>query len=135
MKKTKLINELTLSKFLDNNDKNDIDAAEREVSVDNNDTDLDDVVPQSGNPDRQGVIRVIANAHLVYKRENAEGTYDELWIYNVGNKIHDELETRRNILAGTDIPLHKTQSPEGDQSYSATTMGNAQLLKIEGLQQ
>lgn len=97
--------------------------------------DLNDEVPDSGDPDKQGVIRVVPNAHLVYKRENEEGTYDELWVYNTDADLKNELAIRRNILAGTDIPPKKTKSEDGQQSFELTTMGNAQMLNITGLPQ
>lgn len=87
----------------------------------------------SDDPNKQGIIRTVDNAHLVYKRQAENGTYDELWTYNVGDGINDELTIRRAILAGTDIPQNKTQSDDGSQSYTLTTMGNAQILHIAGL--
>lgn len=96
---------------------------------------LNNEVPESDDPDRQGVIRTIDNAHLVYKRENEEGTYDELWVYNTSEHMKDELTIRRAILAGTDIPPKKTESEDGNQTYKLTTMGNGQMLEITGLPQ
>lgn len=84
-------------------------------------------------PNRAGIIRTVDNAHLVYKRQSEDGTYEELWIYNIHDATNDDLDIRRDILAGTDIPAKKTKSPDGSQSYSITTMGNAQMLKIVGL--
>jgi len=84
-------------------------------------------------PRRAGFIRTVDNAHLIYKTQSENGTYDELWIYNLHDDSNDELDIRRDILAGTDIPPQKTKSPDGVQSYTATTMGNAQILKITGL--
>jgi hypothetical protein len=84
-------------------------------------------------PDRAGIIRTVKNAHLVYKRQAEDGTYDELWVYNIHDSTHDDLDIRRDILAGTDIPVKKTKSPDGKQSYSINTMGNAQMLSISGL--
>ncbi len=92
-------------------------------------------VDENGDPNRQGVIRVIQNAHLVYKRQNEEGTFDELWIYNTGDHVKDELETRRDILAGTDIPPKRSKSEDGQQAYRLTNLGNAQMLEITGLPQ
>ena len=83
--------------------------------------------------DRQGVIRTAPNAHLIYKRQSEEGNYDELWIYNTGADMKDELEIRRNILAGTDIPTNRTKSDDGTQLYTLSSMGNAQYLHIRGL--
>ena len=49
--------------------------------------------------------------------------------------MKNELTVRRNILAGTDIEPKKTKSEDGQQSYTLTTMGNAQMLNITGLPQ
>ena len=87
---------------------------------------------QPKDPDHQGLIRTVKGAHLVYKRESSEGTFEELWIYNVG-KLQDELKVRRAILAGTDIPPNRRDSPDGKQSYDIWSTGNAELLHVEGL--
>ena len=84
-------------------------------------------------PDRAGVIRQVDDAHLIYKRQNEDSTYDELWIYNINDQLDDELVIRRAILAGTDIEPNKTRSEDGTQSYSLVTMGNAQYVHIKGL--
>lgn len=94
---------------------------------------LDDVASNATeDPDRQGAIRAVKKAHLVYKRESGDGGFEELWVYNVGT-MKDELETRKAILAGTDIPPGKTTSPDGTQTYSIWSTGNAELLSIKGL--
>lgn len=85
------------------------------------------------NPDRAGVIRTVDGAHLVYKRQTEDGSFEELWLYNTGNSVTSELEVRRDILAGTDIPPKGTKSPDGSQYYSITTLGNAQYLNVHGL--
>ena len=100
--------------------------------------DLTDELPDEGEDEDEGkggepVIRTVDNAHLVYKRQNPEGSYDELWVYNVSDDMNDELEIRRAILAGTDIPPKKTRSEDRSQKYNLTTLGNAQLLHITGL--
>lgn len=97
------------------------------------DMDLEGEIDTSGDPNRQGIIRVVDNAHLVYKRQTSEGTFEELWTYNIGSSMKDELKVRRAILAGTDIPQSRTQSEDGSQKYTLTTLGNAQLLHITGL--
>ncbi len=99
------------------------------------DLEMQDDVPSSNDPDRQGVIRTVDDAHLVFKRENEEGTFDELWVYNTSEHMKDELTIRRAILAGTDIPPKKTESEDGQQKYELTTMGNGQMLEITGLPQ
>ena len=92
-------------------------------------------IPESDDPNRQGIIRVVANAHLIYKRQNEEGGYDELWIYNTAEGVKTDLEVRRDILAGTDIQPKKTRSEDGTQEYRLSNMGNAQILEITGLPQ
>ncbi len=93
----------------------------------------DDELEEPEDPKRAGLIRVVDDAHLIYKKQSENGTYEELWIYNTRNNTNDELKIRRDILAGTDIPPKKTKSPDGVQSYTSTTMGNAQMLEIKGL--
>lgn len=84
-------------------------------------------------PNAQGIKRTVANAHMVYKRQQEDGTFEELWIYNIGDKMDDSLSIRREILSGTDIPRGHTRSEDGKQSYTLQTMGNAQMLHITGL--
>ena len=83
-------------------------------------------------PDRAGVIRAVKNAHLVYKREMEDGTYQELWVYNV-REFDTTLGVKKAILAGTDIPPGKLQSADGEQTYTSWASGNAELLLIKGL--
>lgn len=92
-----------------------------------------DGIEVSGDPDRQGVIRKVDNAHLVYKRQNEDSTYDELWVYNIDDKVKSEIDVRRAILAGTDIEPTRTRSADGTQTYDLWTAGNAQMLHIQGL--
>jgi len=109
-------------------------SEEEEPSIEVPHTDIEDNhgdEPQD--PDRAGIIRVVKSAHLVYKRQTENGSFEELWIYNIHDKSHDELDIRRDILAGTDIPPKKTRSPDGQQQYSIVTMGNGQMIKISGL--
>lgn len=84
-------------------------------------------------PNKQGIIRQVDNAHLVYKKQMEDGSFEELWVFNVADKLDDALKTRRAILAGTDIPRGHTRSDDGQQTYTLSTMGNAQLLHITGL--
>lgn len=95
--------------------------------------DNEDEFAANDDPDDLGVIRTIPNAHLVYKRRNDEGTFDELWVYNTTDKIQDEIDIKRAILSGTDIPKGSTKSQDGSQQASLTTLGNGQLLFITGL--
>jgi hypothetical protein len=84
------------------------------------------------NPDKQGLIRFVPNAHLVYKRVQPDGTFSELWIYNIYG-LNDELEIKKSILAGTDIDIKTSTDDSGNQEYQLFTMGNAQLMHITGL--
>ena len=83
-------------------------------------------------PDRAGLIRTVNKAHLVYKRSTDDGSYEEMWTYNVTN-LRDEMSVRKAILSGTDIPPNKTQSPDGSQHYELWTAGNAEVMLIKGL--
>lgn len=86
---------------------------------------------------KEGVVRKVKWAHLVHKKLEADGTYNELWVYEVGSKdrFRDELEIRKDILAGTDIPVNKTKSPDGSQHYELWSIGNVQMMNIKGLPQ
>jgi len=86
-------------------------------------------------PDKQGVLRKVKGAHLVYKRKSPDGDFEELWVFNTGGGLQDEITIRKAVLAGTDIPPSKTKSDDGIQSYEIVTLGNAQLLSIKGLPQ
>lgn len=85
-------------------------------------------------PDRAGVLRNVKGARLVYKREQADGTYEEMWIYNSGAFKRD-LETKKTIVAGTDIPPNASQSPDGSQTLKMWSAGNADIIVISGLPQ
>lgn len=86
------------------------------------------------NPNKQGVIRSVPGAELVYKRREGAGseTYEELWRFTIA-KMQDAIKMRGAILSGTDIPVHNTQSPDGTQSVSTWNPGNVCLLHIKGL--
>jgi hypothetical protein len=106
---------------------------------DDSDLDLDDTTisdesdpDENEDPDRQGLIRTVKDAHLVYKRKSADDTYEELWIYNVPD-MKTELEIRKAILSGTDIPVNQSQSDDGSQEYHIWSIGNAELLHVTGL--
>lgn len=88
---------------------------------------------QEQDPDFQGVIRTVTGACLVFKRKGEEGTYDELWMYNVGKNMRTEAKIRRSILSGTDIDIQDVSSEDGTQKCVTSTIGNVQYLKITGL--
>ncbi len=84
--------------------------------------------------DKQGIIRTVPNAHLVFKRQNPEGTFDELWIYNVSrDQMQSEVAIREKILSGTDIEINQLESEDGSQTAEMWTVGNVQFLYIMGL--
>lgn len=94
-----------------------------------------DVEPEEPeDPNRQGMIRTVKGAHLVYKREVEDGTFEELWMYNATN-LRDEIVIRKAIIAGTDIPVNRSESPDGSQTTELWTAGNAEMLLIKGLTQ
>jgi len=84
-------------------------------------------------PNYQGEIRTVTGANLVYKRQDDGGTYEELWIYNVGDDVKAEVQIRRAILAGTDILPSSRESEDGSQQADTYTVGNVQFLKLSGL--
>ena len=84
-------------------------------------------------PNKQGLIRKIEGAHLVYKRINEDGTYDELWMYNISRGRRNEYEIRSEILANTDIEQKSGVSASGKQKYILWTNNNVQMMQITGL--
>jgi len=141
-----LLKQLLEAEEGNNEFEDDVDPSEEDIEFedsddldDSEDFDDEDFMDFDGNeededPDRQGLIRVVPGAHLVYKRVDEDGTFEELWIYNIpDSELESELEIRRAILAGTDIPRGKTQTEDGVQSYEMWTAGNAQMVKISGL--
>ena len=84
-------------------------------------------------PNRAGDIRTVNGAHLVYKRQIDDGSFEELWIFKNQEDFKKELEIRRDILAGTDIPVSKTQSENGSQNADQWSSGDINMLKINGL--
>jgi hypothetical protein len=90
---------------------------------------------QSGDPDLQGQIRSVTGAALIYKRQNQDGTYNELWIYTVGKDVKAEYAIRRAILSGTDVDPNTQESDDGTQRANTRTVGNVQFIQITGLPQ
>ena len=121
------------------NDENNNEDLDDENLDDLGDEEMDDFDTEEGEPEenqdpnKQGIIRKVKNAHLVFKRQNEEGTYEELWVYKSGDKLDKEMEIRRDILAGTDIPQNSSKSKDGSQTYDLWSVGNIQFLHISGL--
>lgn len=94
---------------------------------------IDDLEPDD--PDRQGDIRSVQDAHLVFKRKTADGTFEELWFYNVGDDAsRSDDDIKRDILSGTSIDPKKLASEDGKQQYTIVTMGNGQMVHIVGME-
>ena len=75
-------------------------------------------------PDRQGSIRTIPDAHLVYKRKNDHNLYDELWIYKQNQHDSWTMKTYDAIIAGSDIPKGSTSSPDSQQTVERWEVGD-----------
>jgi len=88
---------------------------------------------QEQDDDYQGIIRTVKGAYLIYKRKQPDDTYEELWIYNVGKDLKQENQTRRAILAGTDIDPSTQDSNDSNEHAEASTLGNVQFLLITNL--
>lgn len=86
-----------------------------------------------GDPDRQGVIRTIKDAHLIYKRKDGDGTFTELWEYDISKGTRDEFRVRTAILNGTDIDHKTSTSPDNKQQYTLWTSNTRQMMQIIGL--
>lgn len=89
---------------------------------------------ESEDPDMQGDIRYVPNAHLVYKRETSDGTFEELWFYNTDkDSPRSDEDIKNDILSGTDIDPKKLSSEDGTQQYTIWSVGNGQMIQIIGL--
>jgi hypothetical protein len=96
--------------------------------------DLDDKADKKNeDPDRQGIIRNIDQAHLIYKRQDTDGSYTELWTYDISKSERDEFDIRSAILAGTDINHRTGVSDNEQQKFTLWTCGNRQFMEIIGL--
>lgn len=87
---------------------------------------------EDNDPDRAGQIRTVPNAHLIYKRQSDDGTFEELWIYKT-TELRTEAKIKRAIVSGTDIPPNSRTSPDGSQQYEIWNVGNVELIRIQGL--
>lgn len=107
------------------------DVANDDMSMNDEQTNNDQQLPQE-DPNKQGAIRNVKNAHLVYKRQNDQGLYEEMWLFNISTS-RDSYKIRNEILAGTDIDPQDTCSEDGTQTYELWSIGNAQIMVISGL--
>ena len=89
---------------------------------------------KDSDPNRQGLIRNVDGAHLIYKRQNSTEQYDELWVWELqSRKIDDEIKVKKNILSGTDIPIDAQKSKDNEQYFELKTIGNVSFMKIFNL--
>lgn len=117
------------------NEEDDTESTELSDNNDNN-SDQEDSRDDTSNddPDRQGAIRTVEGAHLVYKRQSEDGTYEELWIYRENDDFHNEIEIKRAIVAGTDIEVDDIKDEESEQKVEMWAAGNIQMIKLSNLQ-
>lgn len=110
----------------------DIENLDPEIDdLENNDLENND---PDDDPNDDGIKRSVKGAHLVYKRKQPDGYFEELWFYNIGKEsTREEMEVKRDILAATDIPPNATHSEDGTQEYTLWTVGNGQMLCIKGV--
>lgn len=120
---------------IDLTDKNQTDTAsdENNSDKDQSENSSDEKTDEKENPDKQGLIRTIKGAHLIYKRKNGDGTFSELWIYSIHKGLKDEFAIRNAILDGTDIDQKTGQSKDEKQTYDLWTCNDRQMMKISGL--
>jgi hypothetical protein len=92
---------------------------------------------QEDDPDRQGTIRTVPNAHLVYKRKDEQNQYTELWIFKQDYTTKISSKTYDAIIAGTDIPKGSSKSKDGSQKVKTWEIGPPQntlvYVEITGL--
>lgn len=93
----------------------------------------DDELEDDEDEDYQGNIRTVKGAHLVYKRMTEDGTYDELWIYNVGKNKPAEQKIRNAILAGAGTGDNMGEEGEEPKQPETYTVGNVQYIKLTGV--
>lgn len=76
--------------------------------------------------------RRVPRARLLWKKKDDNGTFTERWMY-VATNIDDLVAIKRKVLAGTDIPVNKSMSPDGHQSVMMEQFGDLCYLTITGL--
>jgi hypothetical protein len=83
-------------------------------------------------PNKEGLIRTVKGAYLVYKRITPDNNYEELWVYNIGN-VRSQTRIRNAILSGTDVDPVTLRSPDNEQTATTWSKGNVQYLHVYGL--
>lgn len=115
--------------FIEGEDMNSEDDFSDDLDINSDDEEAD------GEEDlnRQGLIRDIENAYLVYKRKDEDGSFSELWAFKVGDDFRNELKIQNSILSGTDIEDDENVSENNTQQYEIWAVGNLQMIYITGL--
>lgn len=129
-----ILNELYPEKF--NSELNDTDDTFGAMDKETGGIDVEmeiEVGDDKNDENFEGDIRNVENAELVYKREQPDGNYNELWIVNVGREYDNSYQVQRNILAGTDIDPGHLESEDGSQQLELYSVGNIQFLHITGM--
>lgn len=114
----------------------DIDSENSELETDKFD-EFNDPFSDSENDEDDnkeiGILRTIPNASLVYKRKQSDGTFEEMWIFNV---TKDNKRTQRiynDIVSGSDIEQGASYNEDRSQSVDTWSIGNVQMVLISGL--
>lgn len=128
MKFSNILDELTNSP---QNSEQDLQSAQLSDAGGDTELDIDDgetlsdtdsgEVPSTS--DRDGEIRVVPRAHLVYKRKQDANKFTELWIYKHDNLAKQSDLVYAAILAATDIPVRAKSSPDGEQTVKTWRIG------------
>lgn len=122
----------------DSNDEKDESGSSQDDAEDDNQNDEEDSADEEDDEDKDpnmaGVIRTVKYAHLIYKRQDGDSTFTELWAYNINKGLKDEFNIRSAILDGTDIDDKTGTSEDGKQKYTLWTSNGRQFMQITGLQ-
>ena len=124
--------DLTTDSDLDTDDSSGSDN-DSDLETDDEELDDQDDLEDEEDEDYQGNIRTVRGAHLVYKRMTEDGTYDELWIYNVGKNKPAEQKIRNAILAGAGTSDGVGEEGAEAKQPETYTVGNVQYIKLTGL--
>lgn len=79
-------------------------------------------------------VRHISGARLLSKSMMDNGSYEELWVYTIGDKtVRDPKEIKKDILSAVNIEPHQLRSEDGNQWYEIVTVGNLQYINLFGI--
>lgn len=129
MKLLQAINEAGELDFeFDLNDENDQEKDEFKL-------DLNDEKPDSfsNSESDEGILRTVPKASMIYKREQQDGTFEEMWIYNTTKDNRRDQQIYNNIVSGSDIPQGGSQSEDKTQGVETWAIGNVKMVLLTGL--